>query len=147
MTIRLSRTLAAAIAMCAAGTTLAIAPAASATPAHSRSVLVNCAGKATVKPKRFTIACADGNDYLARLKWSHWRATANGRGNDWINSCNPTCVAGKFHKFRARVRLWRPRARPHHPGQRYFTRMTLTYTHAVPKGYHRRRTIRLWAKA
>ncbi|HUZ51304.1 MAG TPA: hypothetical protein VMU94_02090 [Streptosporangiaceae bacterium] len=42
-----------------------------------------------------------------------------------------------------RVQLWRVRNRPHHAGQRYFTRMTLTCTRQVPRGLHRTRVIRL----
>jgi hypothetical protein len=144
--VRLSRTLlTAAIAASALGGALAAAPAAMAAPASTRPVLVNCLDKATVKPSQFIITCADGNDYLAKLKWSHWGATASGKGTEWINTCNPNCAAGKFRKFGASVKLWRPKARPHHRGQEYFTRMTLTYTHSVPKGFHRHRTIDLWA--
>jgi hypothetical protein len=139
------RLLTAAIAASALGGALAVAPAASAAPSSSRPVLVNCQNKATVKPKQFIITCADGNDFLTGLAWSNWGVTASGKGTEEINTCNPNCAAGKFRKFGADVKLSRPKARPHHAGQRYFTRMTLTYTHKVPKGFHRHRTIDLWA--
>jgi hypothetical protein len=141
----------AAAALSAAGLTLAAttaAPAALAAPATSaiaKPVLVQCTGKGTVKPKQFTITCADGNDYLTKLKWSSWKATADGKGVNWINTCNPSCAGGKFHKFPVNVKLWRVRAWPHHSGRDYYTRMTLTYTAKVPKGFHRHTTFDLWS--
>ncbi len=148
----LSRTLiTAAIAASAFAGAVSIVPAASAaTAAHGTTalrlpVLVNCQNRATIAPRRFTITCADGNDYLTRLRWSRWAEQAAGRGTEWINNCVPNCASGKFVKFYVYVRLWRPRFRPHHRGQRYYSRMTLTYRHKVPQGFHRHRTIGLWA--
>jgi hypothetical protein len=138
----------AAIALSAFGTVLATVPAAHASPAGAaarRYVIINCADHWQVKPNRFVIACADGNEFLKKLTWSHWAATASGKGADAINSCTPSCVAGHFHSYPAKVYLWRSHQRPHHPGQWYYTRMTLTYTGRVPSGFHRHRTINLWA--
>jgi hypothetical protein len=108
-----------------------------------RVVLVNCLGHAVVRPKSVVLACADGADFLNHLTWAFWNSQANGAGKDNINSCNPSCVAGHFHSYPVRVQLWRVRNRPHHSGQRYFTRMTLTYTRHIPKGLHRTRVIKL----
>jgi len=146
--VRHQLVVAAAIAFSAFGATLAVGPAAQAAPprpAASAPALVNCLGKATVKPRSFIITCADGNNYLASLKWSHWASTASGKGINWINDCVPACFDGKFYKYPAQVYLWRARPRPRHSGQEYFTRMTLTYTGAVPKGSHRHHTIDLWS--
>jgi hypothetical protein len=147
--------LATAIALSAFGTAMAAVTAAQAAPSASagpsagaaKPVIVNCVNKAQIKPSTFTITCADGNNYLKSLAWSSWAAhTATGKGTDEINSCVPACFDGKFHAYPAKVLLWRPRARPGHAGQEYFTRMTLTYTKKVPKGSHRVQTIDLWAK-
>ena len=37
-------------------------------------------------------------------------------------------MAGHGHSFPVLVTLWRAEPRPGHPGQRYFTRLTLIYT-------------------
>jgi len=46
------------------------------------------------------------------------------------NDCVPSCVAGHGHSLAVLVALWRAEARPGHPGQRYFTRLTVIYTGA-----------------
>lgn len=115
----------------------------SAAAAGRRIVLVDCAGHGLVRPRTFVLACADGNDYLARLRWARWGATSRGRGNDWVNSCVPDCVQGKFHRYPVRVRAWRARPRPDHASQRYLSRLTLTFTKRVPKGFRRRTVYRL----
>ncbi len=137
---------AAAIAVSAFGAALSVSPAAHAAPAASRPVLIDCTPKGLIKPRTFIITCADGNDYVAFLRWAHWGSAAGGKGTEFINNCNPNCASGHFHKFGVKVYLWRPRPRPHHPGQRYFTRMTLTYTASVPHGFGRHRTIDLWSR-
>ena len=55
-------------------------------------------------------------------------------------------MGGTFHKFGVRIALSRVMVRPHHHGQRYFTRMLLTYTKKVPHGFRKHRTIKLWAR-
>ena len=133
--------LAATVACGIAGTAMAAIPAAEATPAAGRVVLVTCTGKGVTSPASYTIACADGNDYLTGLNWGSWGVPAKGSGKDKVNTCHPSCVAGKFRTYPVKVELWRPRAWRHHSGRRYFSRMTLTYTKAVPKGFHRTRVI------
>ncbi|MGO8882708.1 MAG: hypothetical protein ACLPUO_12460 [Streptosporangiaceae bacterium] len=137
-----------AAAMAVAGATAGSAAAAAAHPAaaaaHHRypRVLVNCRGHGLVRPRMFVLACADADDYLSALHWHGWGAVARGHGREWLDNCVPSCAAGKFHRYPVRVELWRLRRR--HPGQRYYRRMTLTYTKRVPRGYHYRRTISLW---
>ena len=138
--------LAAAVAFSAIGTAIAAVPAAQASPTASKPKLINCLNKATIEPKTFVLTCADGNDYLARLTWSSWSTTASGKGTEFINTCNPNCAAGHFRKYGVDVSLSRVKPWPHHVGQRYFTRMGLTYTGKVPHGFHRHRTVDLWAK-
>jgi hypothetical protein len=137
--------LAAAVALSAVGAAL---PRAQAEPrAAAKPKLITCENKGTVKPKAFTITCADGNDGLVQLKWSHWGTTASGKGTEEINTCNPNCAEGHFKKYGVDVSLFRVKPWPHHSGQRYYTRMSLTYTGKVPHGFHRHRTVNLWAKA
>jgi hypothetical protein len=139
--------LAAAVALSATGLAIAASGPAQAVTANARPVLVNCAGKATVRPtKEFILTCADANNYLKDERWSTWAATARGKATDEINNCVPACFDGKFHPFPAKVELWRPKAWPHHPGKAYFTRMTLTFTAKIPKGYHRHYTLDLWSR-
>jgi hypothetical protein len=137
--------LAAAVALSAVGTAIATIPAAQAAPAAKRPVLIDCSNAATVKPKVFVIACADGNDNLQALKWSSWGTTAGGTGTDFVNTCDPNCATGHFHKYGVKVKLYRVKPRPHHKS-RYYTRMGLTYTGKVPSGFQRHRTVDLWAK-
>ncbi len=35
-------------------------------------VAINCQGRPQVRPRNFTLACADGNDYLSGLRWTSW---------------------------------------------------------------------------
>ena len=139
--------LAAAIAVSAFGIAVAAVPVAQAAPTASKPLLIDCSIRGSVEPRAFTIACADGNDFLSGLKWTHWGNTAGGKGTEWINTCNPNCASGHFQKFGTKVYLWRVKPRPHVAGQRYFTRMELTYPGKVPKGFPRQRTIDLWANA
>jgi hypothetical protein len=106
-------------------------PAASAAPAGVPKVY-NCL-HAQVRPGSFTLACADGNSYLAHLSWSSWTASsASGTGTQMINDCQPYCAAGKFRSYPAHVTFWRSEPVPNHPGQRYFSRVTLRYPGARP---------------
>lgn len=98
-------------------------------------VVFNCQ-HAQVRPGNFTLTCADGNDYLSHLSWSSWTgASASGRGTDVLNDCTPYCAAGKFHSYRANVTFWRSVPVPGHPGQRYFSRVTLRFPGARPPAY------------
>jgi hypothetical protein len=105
-----------------------------ATPAAVPKVY-NCL-HAQVRPGSFTLACADGNSSLTHLSWSSWTASsATGTGTQVINDCVPYCAAGKFRSYPARVTFWRSEPLPNHPGQRYFSRVTLRYPAARPPAY------------
>ncbi|HEY0717446.1 MAG TPA: hypothetical protein VGD68_07495 [Streptosporangiaceae bacterium] len=83
---------------------------------------------AQLRPGSLMLACADGNNYLARLSWSSWTASsATGTGIQEVNDCVPYCAAGKFRGYPADVVFWRSEPVPGHPAQRYFTRVTLRY--------------------
>jgi hypothetical protein len=91
---------------------------------------------AQVRPGSFTLACADGNSSLTHLSWSSWTASsARGTGTQVINDCQPYCAAGKFRSYPADVTFWRSEPVPGHPGQRYFSRVTLRYPAARPPAY------------
>ena len=104
--------------------------------ASTRTVVFNCLNRAQVQPKSFMLACADGNDYLTRLAWTSWTpAHATAIGTQMVNDCIPYCAAGKFHSYPARVTFWRSEPVAHHPGEKYFTRVTLRYPGARPPIY------------
>lgn len=127
-----------------AGAAITAGPAAvAAQRASGRVVIVTCTGRGATSPATYVIACADGGDYLKGLNWSSWGVPAAGFGKDSINTCTPTCVNGKFKTYPVLVSLYRPEPWPHHSGLRYFSRMTLTYTKAIPKGFHKKRTVDL----
>lgn len=109
------------------------APAGTAAPAASTAagapVVIDCAGQARTRPAQYVLACGDGAGTLAGLRWAGWGpSSATADGISVINDCAPSCVAGHGHQFPALVRLWRAEPLPGHPGERYFTRLTITYT-------------------
>ncbi len=123
-------------------TAAATATAATATPARARpaaprgDVLVNCTGRAQVRPGSYVLTCADGNDYLAGLRWVSWSGgAAFGRGTEHVNDCVPNCAQGHFHAYPVLVTAWRAVPRPGHAGQRYFSRLTDIYTGKRPTYY------------
>ena len=66
---------AAAAGICVLALGLGLNGAASASPAGRfsvRTVVLNCLGHPQVRPGRFTLACADANDYLTGLAWKSW---------------------------------------------------------------------------
>ena len=99
-----------------------------------RVVVLNCLGRAQVRPRKFIITCADANDYLTRLTWSTWGPrVALGRGVEWVNNCSPNCASGKFFHRNARVVFWRVRRVHHHHHWVFrFTRLTVGHeTHIL----------------
>jgi hypothetical protein len=99
------------------------------TSAAGLPVVVDCAVHGQTRPGQYTLACADGNAYLGGLRWASWGASAAfAEGVSSFDDCVPNCVTGHGHSFPVLVDLWRAEPRPGHPGQRYFTRLTLVYT-------------------
>lgn len=103
-------------------------PAVTAAAASKVPVVIACFRHGQVRPRRYVLACGDGNEYLAGLRWSSWTSHAFGSGTHAFNDCVPFCARGHFHSFRVLVVLWRAEPRPGHAGERYFTRFTLIYT-------------------
>lgn len=86
---------------------------ASATTTTSPSVLT-CAGKTAVKPTSYVLACADGNSEFINIKWSSWSATgAHATATYRANTCEPSCVAGKFVNYPATVTFSKPQTTSH----------------------------------
>jgi len=99
-------------------------------------VVANCTGRDQVRPGSFVLACADGNNALTGLSWTVWSpAMAAGTGTQVANDCTPDCAEGHFHRFGVDVMFWRSEPLPHHPGARYFTRVTLLYPGSRPPTY------------
>jgi hypothetical protein len=137
--MRLTRTsaFAAATVLAAAGT--ATATLATAGPASARSsqvVVVNCADHTQVRPGQFdNFGCMPSNESLAGLHWTSWSSTAYGQGSLRVNNCTPSCAQGKFINYPVLTVLWRPKPRPRHAGQEYFTRLTWIFTGKRPAAH------------
>ncbi|HEU5392329.1 MAG TPA: hypothetical protein VFV73_41220 [Streptosporangiaceae bacterium] len=125
---------AAAAGICVAALGLGLNGAASASPAGRfsvRTVVLNCLGHPQVRPGRFTLACADANDYLTGLAWKSWGPRlASATGVQAVNDCVPYCAAGHFHRYPVDVVLWNPEAAD--PGSQRYTSITLLYPGAHP---------------
>lgn len=103
---------------------LALAPVAGA--ATGDTALVNCVGKAEIKPKEIIVTCADAGVMVNKITWSKWtNNVAKGLGTLVWNTCLPkTCVDGIVQKYKVKVTLGRVASAPNIP---VFTGMTLTY--------------------
>lgn len=100
-------------------------------PAWRQTVLRGCAGRDTVRPRRYVLTCADANNVLVAVHWRSWGIrTAFGHGFDAINTCTPTCVRGHFRLHKVLVVAWGIRLlSPHHW---FFTHLTIIYTAKHP---------------
>ncbi len=102
-----------------------------------QAVVVDCQGQPQVRPENFTLACADGNDYLTRLSWTRWTAgLARATGVQEVNDCDPYCAAGHFHGYPVAVIFRGSAPVPGHPGRQRYTKVTLKYRGARPDFYH-----------
>ncbi len=58
------------------------------------------------KPHRITLACADDNALLRKMKWSSWGGEkAKGEGWFYINECDPNCAEGDFISYGVKAKL------------------------------------------
>jgi hypothetical protein len=125
------------------------AAASSATPARSTGtspappaaaaesvVLFNCEQQAQVRPPDFILTCADAGSVLSQLSWTSWSpAQATATGVHQLNDCTPNCAEGKFRDYPAVITFWRSEPVAGHPGEKYFTRVTVRYTGPRPPAY------------
>lgn len=67
--------------------------------------------KPKIEPKSITLACGDANILLKHLGWDEWNTDkVKGRGELWVNDCDPNCAAGTFDKYKVKVRLLNPQS-------------------------------------
>jgi len=93
------------------------------------AVVVDCAAHAQTRPGQYMLTCAGAGPYLTGMHWAGWGSSASfASGTSVVNDCTPSCTGGHGHSFPALIALWRAEPRPGHPGQRYFTRLTIIYT-------------------
>lgn len=60
------------------------------------------AQKPSAKPKQISFACADDNYGASGITWQHWgRLNAIGKGEVYINLCEPTCVEDGIRNYGA----------------------------------------------
>jgi hypothetical protein len=102
------------------------------TPAHlfsEQTVVVNCQGRAQVRPGSYTLACADDNDYLTHLSWSSWGpGVAKATGVQDENDCLPYCAAGHFHSYQVNVTFRGSAPMRGTPGRLRYTSVTVRYS-------------------
>jgi hypothetical protein len=102
-----------------------------------RIVVLNCTSQPQVRPSNFTLACADGNDYLTDLSWISWGPRlASASGIQEENDCIPYCAAGHFHAYPADVVFWGSTALEGQPGTQRYATYTLLYPGARPPVYN-----------
>ena len=105
-------------------------------PAAASPVWFNCLGRGQVKPADYILTCADAGSVLDHLVWTRWTAQqAVATGVHELNNAIPNRAEGKFIDYPADVTLWRSEPVPGHPGERYFTRITVRYTGSRPPAY------------
>ena len=113
----------------------AITRAGAAAPA-AQFVVLNCLGQAQVKPGTIALACADNGAGLTHLRWISWTPElASAYGTEWENDCKPSCAQGHVHNYPVVAMLWGSAAVKGHPGERRYTKVTLSYTKGRPAVY------------
>lgn len=114
----------------------ASSPQAAGTTANARPVVFDCLNHPVIEPSSYVLTCADNGSFLYYLKWTSWTAgRATAAGVHELNDCTPNCAEGKFHKYPAVITFWRPESLAGHPGEKYFTRITVRYTGPRPPMY------------
>jgi hypothetical protein len=113
----------------------AVAPA-PAVKVSAKPVVFDCLNRPVVEPSSYVLTCADNGSFLYHLKWTSWKgARATATGVHELNDCTPNCAEGTFHKYPAVITFWRPEPLAGHPGEKYFTRITVCYTGPRPPMY------------
>ena len=112
---------------------LLVLPAAALAGSGSGQVWVPACNKAVYKPTRLLLACGDGTNYLAKLKWQRWtERTAKGTGIDEVDDCMPDCAGGHFQSYAVTVTLSRPKRCTKVRRHRVFSHAVLDYPAAHP---------------
>ena len=99
--------------------------------AAAKPVVFECLTQTVVKPADYILTCADAGSVLAHLSWTSWTGEqAVATGVHQLNNCTPNCAEGRFISYPAVITFWRPQPLAGHPGETYFTRVTVHYTSA-----------------
>jgi hypothetical protein len=109
----------------------------SVTISAAQPVVFDCLGHTQVRPGTYVFACADYGSLLEHMSWHTWSASsATGYGVHSLNNCTPNCAEGTFINYPVFVTFWRPEPVANHPGEKYFSRITVVYTtSARPPAY------------
>ncbi|MGW4226493.1 hypothetical protein ACWEG1_23900 [Streptomyces bauhiniae] len=138
-------TLAAGALLTAAMTTASASPPTAPVPHRTAPVLVDCQFQKNVRPADFILACGDGNSRLTGLNWVKWDSeSAVAEGVNVVNDCKPYCAKGVFRSYHVTVRLDRPDTWKKNPAVKRWTRMSVTYDDARPKGFTQTMDYPLW---
>ena len=87
------------------------------------------------KPKSFVVTCADANFVVKKVDYSRYGTrSARGTGTASINTCEPSCVAGKFKNDPVSFTLSRVRQCG---DVQQFRRLTIRFTGKRPQGQRR----------
>ena len=90
---------------------------------------------AKVKPKLVVLGCADFNFYMKHVEWKHWQGPhATGRGDTFVNDCDPSCEQGDFHKYSGELRVHKIKRCPQ-DGLRHYTKAKFSFRGSPPNGY------------
>ena len=101
-------------------------------------VVLNCMDKhkAQVNPGTIYLACADNGIGLTYLHWTSWTPElASAYGTEWQNDCMPNCAEGHIHNYPVVAVLWGSATVKGHPGERRYTKATVSYTEGRPVVY------------
>ncbi|MGW5334264.1 hypothetical protein [Streptomyces bauhiniae] len=138
-------TLAAGALLTAAMTTASASPPTAPEAHWTAPVLVDCQFTKNVRPADFILACGDGNSRLDGLTWVKWDSeSAVAEGVNVVNDCDPYCAKGVFRSYHVTVRLDRPAEWKKDPDVKRWTRMSVTYDDARPKGFTQTMVYPLW---
>lgn len=128
----------AASGLMAAAAFVGMSATAQAAPANSNATvtfMTDCGSDRVQSPASFTLACADANQSLARMKWSNWGAkTATATGVMRLNMCKPSCAKGKTISLPVRVAVNNLRK---DEATQVYTRMNVRVVGTLPKGVDR----------
>lgn len=139
-------TLAAGALLTAAMTTASASPPTASVSHRTAPVLVDCEFKKNVRPADFILACGDGNSRLIGLAWVKWDSeSALAEGVNVVNDCVPYCAKGVFRSYHVTVRLDRPAQWKKNSAVKRYTRLSVTYDDARPKGFTQTMVYPLWS--
>lgn len=122
---------------CALAALAAVALPAIGTAADPAYAPKNCV-KPKIAPGRIVVTCGDGNFYVKIREWKYFNGhSAKAKAVAHVNSCRPSCAAGTFKSYGARIYLddtERIRCGKGKKKVKMFTEITIKYGSGHPKG-------------